>query len=333
MSKKVRMSSIDVLKGVCIILVILTHFSWTDNERLKYLFPFWVGMAIPIFMIISGYVNSLSYERHNIIDMSKAYDVYSIIDKIIRFSLPFTVVFVVDGVISRNFHLKKGDGPLAFLCAYARGGYGAGSYYYPFIIQFIFVFPIIYFIIKKYDIKGYYVCGLINLIYEFLIRAYEVNLKTYRVLVFRYIWIIAFGVFLAIGKNKISKKMYAIFMSIGVIYIILFMYCEKELIITKWWVQTSMWASLYILPFASFFINCNLKNYVLELIGKSSYHIFLIQMIYYNHSYVVYRYIKERSLQVVANIIICLVVGVLFYMVETPISKKIRGCVKSLEGK
>lgn len=325
---KTRMSSIDVLKGICIIFVITTHFSWTDSERLRYLFPFWIGMAIPIFMIISGYVNSLSYERHNISDISKAYDIQSIIDKLIRFSLPFTIIFLLDGIISRNFHLKKSDGPFAFLCAYARGGHGAGSYYFPFIIQFIFVFPVIYFIIKKYDIKGYFLCGLINLIYEFLIRAYGVNLRTYRVLVFRYIWVIAFGVLLAIGKNKLTKKMYMVLTSIGIIYIILFMYYEKELLITKWWVQTSMWASLFILPFVAFFINHNFKNRIMELIGKASYHIFLIQMIYYNHSK--YIYIPKRYLQLIVNILICLSVGVVFYVIESYISKIIRGKVKGI---
>ena len=48
-----RQRSVDFLKGICILLVIFTHCTWTEAERLKYLFPFWVDMAVPVFMILS----------------------------------------------------------------------------------------------------------------------------------------------------------------------------------------------------------------------------------------------------------------------------------------
>ena len=35
---------IDVLKGICIIIVVFTHASWPDAQRLKLLFPFWIDM-------------------------------------------------------------------------------------------------------------------------------------------------------------------------------------------------------------------------------------------------------------------------------------------------
>ena len=59
-------SFVDVLKGICIIMVVVTHFSWEEHERLYYLFPFWIDMAVPIFMLISGYVYTISYKRHEI---------------------------------------------------------------------------------------------------------------------------------------------------------------------------------------------------------------------------------------------------------------------------
>ena len=53
-----RNQFIDVLKGICIIFVIITHYNWSNAARLKYFFPFWIDMAVPIFMIISGYENA-----------------------------------------------------------------------------------------------------------------------------------------------------------------------------------------------------------------------------------------------------------------------------------
>ena len=64
---------VDALKGVCIIFVIVLHLPWSDEKRLQYLFPFWMNMAVPIFMIISGYVYALSYKRNRIEQIKEAY--------------------------------------------------------------------------------------------------------------------------------------------------------------------------------------------------------------------------------------------------------------------
>jgi len=59
---------LNLLKGICIIMVIMTHWAWTDIERRQMLFPWWVDMAVPIFIMISGYVYYKSYERNGIIN-------------------------------------------------------------------------------------------------------------------------------------------------------------------------------------------------------------------------------------------------------------------------
>lgn len=58
-----RCHSIDFIKGICIILVIISHYRWTDYERLRWMFPFWVDMAVPIFMVITGYLHSKSFQK------------------------------------------------------------------------------------------------------------------------------------------------------------------------------------------------------------------------------------------------------------------------------
>ena len=61
--KQSRLNYLDFYKGICIIFIIITHYSWNDNERLHYLFPFWIDMAVPVFMVITGYVTSLSFQN------------------------------------------------------------------------------------------------------------------------------------------------------------------------------------------------------------------------------------------------------------------------------
>ena len=87
---------IDILKGICIIFVIISHFSWTAEERLKYLFPFWIDMAVPVFMIISGYVYSFSYKRNSINRLEDAYLMKNTLSKIVRYTVPFIITYSIE---------------------------------------------------------------------------------------------------------------------------------------------------------------------------------------------------------------------------------------------
>lgn len=63
----------DILKGIGIVFVVITHFSWSSTERRIYLFPFWIDMAVPVFMIISGFAHSASFEKRHIEKIRLAY--------------------------------------------------------------------------------------------------------------------------------------------------------------------------------------------------------------------------------------------------------------------
>lgn len=78
-----RYHSIDFLKVICILFIIVTHYTWEDSERLKYLFPFWINMAVPTFMIISGFVYTRSFLKKDINTSEKAYRIRNILGKII----------------------------------------------------------------------------------------------------------------------------------------------------------------------------------------------------------------------------------------------------------
>ena len=112
---------IDALKGICILFVIITHFSWSDEERLKFLFPFWIDMAVPIFMIISGYVYAISYKKHNIANISAAYSLKNIDNKLIRYTIPFAGIFIAEQILSEA--LKPGSLDFSGLgLLFLRGG-------------------------------------------------------------------------------------------------------------------------------------------------------------------------------------------------------------------
>ena len=150
------------------------------------------------------------------------------------------------------------------------------------------------------------------------------NESCYRLLIFRYTMLIAFGCYLAIKRNIYNNhfRLYISFSLAGIVYIILFKYLGYAPVITNYWTGTSFFASLYILPVSDALLNrYPLKCTPLEVIGKASYNIFLVQMVYYVRAGYLYQIISSRILQIIMNIAICLFAGIIFYKIETPVSR------------
>ena len=50
-------------------------------------------------------------------------------------------------------------------------------------------------------------------------------------------------------------------------------------------------------------------------------------MVYYNGASILYRLVPTKVLQIIVNIVICCVVGVVFYCIEPPVTKHIKNRV------
>jgi len=329
-----RIKILDILKGVCIIFIILDHYTlWGNELRLQLLFPYWITMAVPILMILSGYVYSMSYERHNITTLKSAYHYRFILDKYIRYTIPFLLAYLLEFAIS-----GYDNGFVAILDDWIRGlftgGWGPGSYYYPIMIQFIFVFPIIYFIIKRYDFTGLILCGILNALYEWLQYACDLSYVAYRLLLFRYLLLIAFGCYVLLGKKKPNHLASILITMIGAAFIWIYNYKGYQPIVLTQWTETCFIASFFIMPITGFILKCDKIHSIsfkpLELIGKASFNIFLVQMVYFNYvAKFVYRLGYSTITLNVINLAICIIAGIFFYYIESKITGYILTKVRS----
>lgn len=316
---------LDVLKGIAILFIIVTHYQWSNEERLLMGFPYWIDMAVTIFMVISGYLYAKSFENKGIDSFEKAYELKSILEKILRFTIPFAVAFMIEVVYIEMLMPDAYNLGILFL----QGGLGAGSYYYPIMIQFIFLFPVIFFIVRKYLLKGLFICLGMNIAYETLHWAYGMNEGCYRLIVLRYIFVIAFGVFLSYKERcddrtkKLYKKILIVMFIIGVFFIYLVCYTDYQPRIIVHWTRVSFMGSMYFVPILDWLISkCRINCKPLELLGKVSFNIFLTQMVFYwVGASIIYSYVSSRKLQLLLCTIICVSVGVLFYWIEQPITK------------
>ena len=261
--------------------VVITHYAWNNSQRLMLLFPFWIDMAVPVFMIISGYLFSLSYRKSESPTLRMCYRGKGVIKRLLRFTVPFAIIFLFEQVVTLLFK-NQPSGITEILKSFITGGIGPGSYYYPVLIQFVFIMPLIFLAIDRFDYVGLLGCIAANVVFEVLKTNLCISEGIYRLLIFRYITVIAFGCYFAIGKTAL-KVMYAIPMCIaGVAYIIVFLYLGVTPLIMKYWTGTSMVACLYIIPLSLRLLLCTKLHFrPLELLGKASYNIYLVQMAYY----------------------------------------------------
>ncbi len=310
-----REKNIDAIKGVCIIFVIVTHFQWSGVETLQYLFPFWIGLAVPIFMVLSGYNNSKSFKRLGIMCIEESYSLERITKKVVYYSVPFSIVFAIEEILFATLGTANHDF-FQIVAAFMRGGYGPGSYYYPMLLQLIFVFPVIYSIIQSKGKVGLWICFGINIIYELLVNVYGMSEQCYRLLILRYFFLIALGTYCARHDFRFSKLVTCICLITGVAYVVFFEYLNYTPIITQYWTGTSCFAGLILVPMLPIIFNKRFCGKGLEMIGKASYEVFLIQMLYYNYAGFLYAYISMRWLQILINVVICVSGGVFLHFLD-----------------
>lgn len=311
---------IDYLKALSIIMVIITHYAWKDKINAWFLFG--INMAVPVFMLISGYNFSASGTRKAEGRLKKMYDRKILLPKVVRFTLPFIFIFIFEIVLKiiqgNEYSLTD------ILIRFCRGGYGPGSYYYPIMIQLLLIFPLIYFLVAKLNWFGVLVAAQVNFIYEVVIHTLGVDVSDYRLLIFRYTFYIALGCYLFFfTKKQIPMWILLLMVALGSGYLIAVYYEGYKPQLFTYWTRTCMITALYIFPIIyilfHYYLDVKIPGKIGELlaeIGKASYHIFLVQMVYYHFEFGAMFGSLAVPLQVGGNVIFCVSVGYLFYLAE-----------------
>ncbi|RKJ43706.1 hypothetical protein D7X98_14980 [bacterium 1XD8-76] len=315
--KKERNHTFDVIKGIAILLILITHSKWTAEERLLYLFPFWVEMAVPFFMLISGYFGGVSLSKNCEL---RIYPKGFILNRLIRYTAPFIIFLIVEFIIES---MKGQQITLLYIVKMiVQGGIGPGSYYYPVMVQFVFVIPLIYILVERYDFSGLIVCFILNGVFDFLQWGYAFSVDSYRLLIFRYIFLLGCGVFFfKHSEMRFSMIAGGIVTVSGGIFIIITQYSDVVIPLSIYWTGTSYLAVLFIIPFFNFIRKKNIMCTPVECLGKSSYHIFFVQAIYFRYFYETLLYnVGHRSIMLIVTFLSCISVGVLLDIIESKLS-------------
>lgn len=326
-----RLKYIDYLKAIAIVLIIITHNPWVlENRDGNLIFPLLIDMAVPIFMILSGFNYAYSCCKKNMNTFKEHYRIKNIKDRLLRFLIPFGVTFIGE-VLLLTIYKKKNYSISSLSIDLLTGGYGPGAYYTPIMIQFIFIAPLIYILIKKYEKIGVWIVFGLNFLFECFYTLFGMPPAGYRYWIIRYTFLIALGIgWYEIGRKKQKWFPYVISFLIGVTYLLGTTFYYTPVIFVRW-TNTSMLAGLYIFPLMSLFVKLvekvKLPIFIEKFIqwcSESTFHIFLFQMVYYYLGVGRLFEATPKCLHLLCDVTVCILMGCFFNVLMIKVLRKKR---------
>lgn len=323
-----RIVAIDYLKGVAAILVIITH-ALTKKQRLKIAGPFWISMAVPIFMILSGFTNALAADKVGLYSLKELYQKEKLSREMSRVLYPYFIIVTIEYLIGfyQLFFLQAG--PFLgftfknYFVYFLIGGTTPGSYYIPILIQFIFLFPLLYYFYQHFPKTTISTSLLVHFLFDFSANYLPISTKIYRLLIFRYLGFIILGLALYYSYFRVKKFIKGtVFLSL--MYILMYSFGHRLKTFAKWpntALPTIFWAgALVILAFE--YLNkppTNWLGFLMSKLGQASYSIFLVQKILFGFG--LNRNLKLLPINILNHtliaIIICCSLGLLFEKIIT----------------
>jgi peptidoglycan/LPS O-acetylase OafA/YrhL len=325
------------------ILSVVTIHSVSIAFLLDWKMQFYVWQSVPLFIICTGLVWYLSFNRHST-GLKNTYSSNYFKVKISRFVLPFLFIVLIDltyinfsgGTLNvRNFvsRIELMQPPIS----------GGGDYYLAFILELILVAPLICYCFNKRSFLT--VTGLFIADLAFELAGPYMALDTYYFSVVRFFGAFALGLVLAhnIIKNdgwRFKTKTNALLIILGSASaaFIFFNAGKPTPLFRPEWLTMNLYSYFYpaLLVIATLSIGPLMGKYgravwgKLAVLGKASYHIFLVQIVFFSPVLISLKlYFSWEGWLIPFNLTLCLAWGLLFYYGDC----WIRGCYAKFKAK
>ncbi|MHA2326276.1 MAG: acyltransferase family protein [Promethearchaeota archaeon] len=366
LKKRTYYPQLDILKAVMIFLVIFDHtYPWVLKNNMGV--TLWERISIPVFLVIMGFNMGISLRRTGETSLKKLYSRKYFKKKFWRYIFPFFIIYLlssITGLAISGFNLDaltqfKGRWEIAHLFIGILPFWGPGNWFLPVLFWSILLMPLLY---KGFSGKVRW--GIITLILCFLVEILiqlglffsfnEYNFTTwpeYNRFIFYYNFIATTPFFMlsALGLGMWFSSNHNIFADRNIFMWILFPISLSYIILYQFYNFNFAFIvgdyHLFIFPYSAFLFLVGMKllpkesnNIIIRgitIIGKSTYHILLIQILYFAIVYYLWGDHYGASilgintdyelpilfLYVLVNWIICVPIGVFFWYGETKIRK------------
>ena len=358
--KRKNFFQIDLMKGVMISFVILDHALSSYGPG----FELWERMAIPVFLIILGFNMGKSFKRGGKSSLKELYSLSYFKKKFWRYIFPYIIFYMVSTTIGFIIYAIYG---VNFLDTFHENWFveyilfqkslleGPGNWFIPVLFQSILLMPLLYYLFTKKPVLSLIMCFAVEICMHLFLFFYigpvtsiDVFLQElpFRQIIFLYLSAIGMGIWFSQDHKLFSKRNIFVWIlfPINLIYMIAWDFFGFRLQINGSGIVRGDYNYLTFAYSALIFLIVlrllpkNPKSFIAKAIsplGKATYHIYLIQDLYYIILYIKFTdvwppgsgglvnpfgiasvdFLTNLGFYFV-NLIICFSVGILWWYIE-----------------
>lgn len=355
---------IDFIKALGIVSVILLHTLASLQTHKVILAQFHIRQAVPVFFIIMGITSTISFLKTRKTTLAHIYSLQYFVGRFWRIMFPFSIAFVIS---------------LAYAIWHGGGYYvgwqwiigllpvsGPGNYFVTILIQYIFVAPLIFLFYEKSPKLAIGALFAIDIIFQISaphIQIFKSDLYLYSACIFRYFSALALGFYIAkeflrtghIDLKGSNNRFILLLFPVSVAYLVMWRFTQQPFpLFLDVWGEQNVFSFFYPLMLVILAFNnwqrIHLEehrrlNSALVKIGEASYHIFLVQMLFFGfglsfyggshlhvpfvgHAVMHIRYLSQLA-GIVLNLICTISLGFVFFFIEGRVSSFLRTRVSS----
>jgi len=299
---------IDFLKAVMIFLVIFDHYVYWDVKS-EIGAALWERISIPVFLVVMGLNMGLSFKGQGATTLRQLYSWSYFKKKILRYIVPFLILYAVSTFIGlfmygfdfiamydTQYYPEHGIVNLYFLI---MPFWGPGNWFIPVLMQSILVVPLLYWIFTKNRVIALLLTFVSEIILQMIVFNVIGDITTWEeahiLSLFMnsipfYLSAVGLGMWFSFG-HKLSEKRNLfiwILMPISLIYLIAYQFYDFRFILDGIPLLRGDYHFL-VFPYSAFLVLLAIKllpktstakiSKTISLIGKSTYHILLAQIL------------------------------------------------------
>ena len=289
-----RVRQIDVLKGVAMLGVMAQH-AFSSRGLYQSWDTLHVGQAVPIFFVIMGLNAAGSMARHRDAPLRRLYNRRDLIARFQRLILPLAWIWLLAAVVALaagKFHI----GPLVVLGALPITS-APGNYFVTITVEFALLFPLLFFCFARAPVATTVVVAVADVAFELVaphIHAltpagiaggylYEAAIPKYGLAIVAGMWL---------WRRPVQKRSVLLLTPLAaasVLYLIILHVHPEDF---TWLVNSFSEGTNFLSVFYAVWLTClgiwaispqsRREPYrVLERFGRASYHIFLVQILWF----------------------------------------------------
>ena len=301
---------IDFLKAAMIFLVIFDHMvAWGVKSEIGV--TLWERISIPVFLVIMGFNMGISFQRKGVSTLKELYSWSYFKSKILRYIVPFLVLYgfsTLIGLIIYQFNISA----MYHGQYYPEHGFiqlftgilpfwGPGNWFIPVIFGSILIFPLVYWAFTKKPVLTLILCFAVEIALQLTVFFFIGQItsweESYILSLFMtsfpfYLSAIGLGLWFSFNRKPFSRRNLFIWIlfPISLIYMIYYQFFDFRFRIGGVSLLRGDYHFL-IFPYSAVLFllimmilpqkSDNKFSRAISLIGKSTYHILLTQMLGY----------------------------------------------------